>query len=113
MRPYRWLQCSTISQLDYCNALYMWLPLKMIWKLQQVQNANSADSSGHSLLRPCVIVAVLAALVAIQFLGAGLHLQSPSEHKVWSSQEMPTVSSVVPAHLVHFRQSGSTPAPFN
>ena len=28
-----------VSRSDYCNALYMGLPLRLMWKLQMVQNA--------------------------------------------------------------------------
>lgn len=38
-RPYQSLMPIVISQLDYCNAFYMGLPLKVIRKHQMVQRA--------------------------------------------------------------------------
>ena len=35
-----------ISRLDHCNALYVGLPLRLMWKLQMVQNAVARLLSG-------------------------------------------------------------------
>lgn len=42
-----------IFRLDYCNGLDMWLPLKMSWKLQIVQNAKASMLLGINRLH-CV-----------------------------------------------------------
>lgn len=34
------------STLDFYNTLYMWLPLKMIWKVQLVQDATARMLAG-------------------------------------------------------------------
>ena len=34
------------SRLDYCNALYVGLPLRLMWKLQMVQNVAARLLSG-------------------------------------------------------------------
>ena len=36
------------SHLDYCNTLYVGLPLKTVWKLQVVQNATARLLPGAS-----------------------------------------------------------------
>lgn len=36
------VQALVISRVDYCNAFFMGLPLKAVWKLQQVQNAGAS-----------------------------------------------------------------------
>ena len=56
-----------ILRLDHCNALYVGLPLRLMWKLQMVQNVVARLLSGvrkHQHITP-----ILAALhwLAVQF----------------------------------------------
>ena len=49
-----WPQCFVAlvaSRLDYCTALYMELPLKLLRKLELVQNAADVLSSGAALFQ--------------------------------------------------------------
>ena len=36
--PHHMVHALRLSRIDYLNALYMGLPMRLVWKLQQVQN---------------------------------------------------------------------------
>ena len=40
------IQALVTSRLDFCNVLYVELPLKLLWKLELVQNAAAQLLSG-------------------------------------------------------------------
>lgn len=65
-----------ISNLDYYNMLYMVLPLKMVWKLQLVQNAVVYVHTGDQWLSSCWATAQVSALAANFFKCTGFDLQS-------------------------------------
>ena len=54
------IHALVISRLDYCNVLYVGLPMSLLWKLQQVQ--NMADKLLNGVNKHHHFIPILAAI---------------------------------------------------
>ena len=79
LRPYLDNLASVVyalvtSRLDYCNALYVGLPLKTVWKLQLVQNAAARDQKVRTYKTHSGPLALAACMFPSLTQGAGFNL---------------------------------------
>lgn len=64
------------SSFDYCNTLYMKLPLKMVWKLQLVQNAVIDWSIDWNGLEDPYYSSLISYILASNFMDTGFQFAS-------------------------------------